>query len=1059
MENKYSYSLLIKIITLFLFLASFGTTNATTYYMIATSGNWNANTTWSLSSNGPAVGTGIYPGAGDDIIIDGTVQRKLFINISNAQCASIKNQMTTTNGTTDFALSITSGNTLTVSGDFNITGSTDYSRITTLTGTGTLSVLGNINVGSDGLTPNVYRTNVMNFNGPNINVSGNVTIYNRVASTIYIASSINHSSGKLTLSGNGSTGYLNTFQNGTGLNGNNFYNMQDGTSIIEFYHENDSPIVTSYLTNAPNFAVSGSKVYYYGTSQQSEIYGTTYNELYLNNDIAHHTTDEVFVTNKLEINGGYLQIDNVFTLVNSNNEDIIVNINNSTGVIGFPGSFVYGNDYHLLYGELSTGSGIELFTNSDINLNFLKSLTIYNSTGFQLGSDDGNGNIIAYTTPLDPDFDPPFSTNLYIKETLNIDTASFTCNLNIDCPNINVISGETLFNSNLNNLYNLSINGITQITNTTSINNSINLNGTLKVGVSSTGISITTPNLYVNTPTNSTIMSISGTNKRVSITNELGLVPNATLNTGNILTLTSTASNTARVSEVDAGAITGLVTVERYLPGARVWRLLTAPLKGSTNNSIYNNWQNNTTYSLTSPTNTLGTDVWGPESTYTESLVGLAYISPSTHNFRMYNNGAWANVSNSKSTTTFALFNSTKNNAFLTFITAPRRRSYSGTTGNSNKIATTLRAKGTLLTGTQTYTINNTNYYLIGNPYASPIDFSNIIDENGDNGNTIAPKIWLMDPKLGTFGNYVTWDPVNQYSNAQAQNALNGQNTTVIQSGQAFFVKGKTGATSSNFYIHENNKTSTVLTNVFGRTANTNFERIRVNLEKVGDTIPHRDACVVGFYAGANNNVDDNDVQKFSNPTETLAFYNGTTALSSEHRAPISDGDELFIRLTGGTINNYKLKIYTENFQYNGYAYLHDLKLGTIIPMPIDGSIFEYPFEVTSDTTTQGVRFKILFTTTLSTDDNINLQNITAYPNPTSKSDGITVNLGKLDFGTYSYRIVNMLGQEIQRGELTNQQINQEFKINFNTALNAGVYSFEILDKNKTIKTLKILIN
>ena len=85
-----------------------------------------------------------------------------------------------------------------------------------------------------------------------------------------------------------------------------------------------------------------------------------------------------------------------------------------------------------------------------------------------------------------------------------------------------------------------------------------------------------------------------------------------------------------------------------------------------------------------------------------------------------------------------------------------------------------LRAKGSLLTGTQTYTINNTNYYLIGNPYASPIDFSNIIDENGDNGNTIAPKIWFMDPKLGTFGNYVTWDPVNQYSNPQAQNALNG---------------------------------------------------------------------------------------------------------------------------------------------------------------------------------------------------------------------------------------------------------------------------------------------
>ena len=38
-------------------------------------------------------------------------------------------------------------------------------------------------------------------------------------------------------------------------------------------------------------------------------------------------------------------------MVNSNNDDLIVNINKSSDVIGLPDFFVYGNDYNLYYGE------------------------------------------------------------------------------------------------------------------------------------------------------------------------------------------------------------------------------------------------------------------------------------------------------------------------------------------------------------------------------------------------------------------------------------------------------------------------------------------------------------------------------------------------------------------------------------------------------------------------------------------------------------------------------------------------------------------------------------
>lgn len=60
-------------------------------------------------------------------------------------------------------------------------------------------------------------------------------------------------------------------------------------------------------------------------------------------------------------------------------------------------------------------------------------------------------------------------------------------------------------------------------------------------------------------------------------------VSNGTLNTGNQLTLKSTATNTARVAPLAAGSISGNVTVERYIPARRAWRILAAPVGGVSN--------------------------------------------------------------------------------------------------------------------------------------------------------------------------------------------------------------------------------------------------------------------------------------------------------------------------------------------------------------------------------------------------------------------------------------------------------------------------------------------
>ncbi|RYF83057.1 MAG: CHRD domain-containing protein, partial [Chitinophagaceae bacterium] len=73
---------------------------------------------------------------------------------------------------------------------------------------------------------------------------------------------------------------------------------------------------------------------------------------------------------------------------------------------------------------------------------------------------------------------------------------------------------------------------------------------------------------------------------RLNVLNALTL-SNGELNTSNLLTLRSSASNTARVAPIATGAnVVGNVTVERYIPSRKAWRILSAPVGGITDAAI-----------------------------------------------------------------------------------------------------------------------------------------------------------------------------------------------------------------------------------------------------------------------------------------------------------------------------------------------------------------------------------------------------------------------------------------------------------------------------------------
>lgn len=401
------------------------------------------------------------------------------------------------------------------------------------------------------------------------------------------------------------------------------------------------------------------------------------------------------------------------------------------------------------------------------------------------------------------------------------------------------------------------------------------------------------------------------------------------------------------------------------------------------------------------------------------------------------------------------MFGSTVNNGFLIFATHPFGDATDGQ-GNVNpdfpQITTTLNASGNLITGNVVHSnISPTTYYLVGNPYASPIDFAAILNDASNSG--ISKKIWYIDPTLGSFGAYVTWDSVNGFSDTGSQR----NPSTIMQSGEAFFIKANT--TTSSLTIKETHKTSTNSNAVINRQLLVSTsERLRISLHKEeNSTWNKKDAIVAGFYAGGNNIFDNEDVQKISNPSETLSFYTDLKSISSEHRALIQNNDYLTIRLTQSTAgSNYKLKLYTEDFTFSGQAFLQDLFLGTSSEITLDGSVYEYNFQVTNDALSTANRFKIVFQASPLDNEDFNVNVFRMYPNPTTTENGVFISFQNNNNEQFEYKIFNCLGQLIQSSTLNmNENIGT---IKFENKLNNGVYYINIFDENHNLKFSKSLL-
>lgn len=476
-------------------------------------------------------------------------------------------------------------------------------------------------------------------------------------------------------------------------------------------------------------------------------------------------------------------------------------------------------------------------------------------------------------------------------------------------------------------------------------------------------------------------------------------------------------------------SVSGSATIERYIPARRAWRLLTAPLKGTSNTTVPNNWQG---------VNDEGLLLFSPSTYQSQTMTGYTTGGGSPNIWKYDSaNTQWQSIPN---LTTENLFTSTGNNGFLVFATGPSN-SANIVTGEA---VTTLRPQGQLITGAVSHSLTADKYHLIGNPYASAIDTEAMVQANS------GTKVFMVDPSLGTVGGYFTYDGSNW---APTEPALNDKN---IQSGQGFFVRSASNPTFTISEVHKVVGTSNAWFDRVGSNSSSSSsdeaDKIRVLLYKqLNSQWQLADGILTVNSVGGNDGVDAIDTGKMTNFNENIAFRNGTSNLAIEYRGLPTTGTVQQMRLTGTTVQPYQLQVKTENYSNSGLQpYLEDTQAGTLTLIPTDGSDVVVNFTgMAATAAAPDARFRIVYPSALGVDAPDALA-VGVYPNPTE--EGVFAILLPLAGETARYTLTNLVGQEVQQGTL--DSVSSRVSV---SSLQGGVYLLEVNQSGKRFTTKLII--
>jgi hypothetical protein len=406
-----------------------------------------------------------------------------------------------------------------------------------------------------------------------------------------------------------------------------------------------------------------------------------------------------------------------------------------------------------------------------------------------------------------------------------------------------------------------------------------------------------------------------------------------TLNSSGYLTLKSDANGNAVVAAGSSSGsyISNSVTVERYIPARRAFRILSPSVTTST--SIYANWQEGGSSNAS-----VGTHITG-NSGSTNGFDNTATNNPSLFTF---NNASGSNTDGSWTAVT-------NTNSNVLTVGSPLRilirgdRSIDVSTSAPTPTATTLRASGTLGQGNTTVSslsqIAN-GFSLVGNPFPTPVNMKSVLD-NATNVSNAYFYVW--DPQVNTRGGYVTFD----LSTSTANVGSSDQNV-FLQPGQSAFVKTSSNGSASLTFAESYKSTASINPGVFLTIPPQSVLKLELSQRdsfKVGGNMC--DALILKFDPSMSNNLEVLDAIKPINQDENLSVFVSEKFCSIESRNIPQNEEVVDLRISQLRHLNYTVKAeFTGDLGLDAYLLdrftnkTHQLNREgeTIIEFDVDGS-------------------------------------------------------------------------------------------------------------------------
>ena len=410
------------------------------------------------------------------------------------------------------------------------------------------------------------------------------------------------------------------------------------------------------------------------------------------------------------------------------------------------------------------------------------------------------------------------------------------------------------------------------------------------------------------------------------------------------------------------------VTVERYTDGGdakdgkRAWRLMTSPVTGQT---IRDAWQDG---GANSSTTSYGTLITGEGlDANTAAAQGYDYIGAGNHtSIKHYAGGAWLPLSSDNSTTGTNVSVRTEQ-AYMVFVRGNRSVKASG------ESVANLRAKGTIFQGDQMVDIGTGVYTVVGNPYASSLDFESI---HQNNSVAIKDQFYLWNSTYGTYGAYVLVTHDGRNGGYQATPSLTSgvpvqddDAYRYIPSGSGFFVSPEPNATSTTVTIREQDKAAgnTPPVSPFRVVTNaTDLRYLVVNLnQKNSDSSSIlADGFRAKFSPDYEGNEEDNSAAKPTNFNENLGLVrNGINHIIEAH-GDVKKTDTLQLKMWNVSYRDYQFQMKGDNFTSAPgiKAWLEDSYLQTKQAVDLTGNVTTVDFTINKDSGSwKSTRFRIVF--------------------------------------------------------------------------------------------------